>query len=132
MSTLYRTLVLAAALATTAVLADLGQAAIVKVHQPINAGASSVASGREPVRTINGSGLSDPTIVETGDDIPSPWPTHSSGNSAGWFSDDGSLISDHSITFDLGVSQSVRGIHLWNWNRNGGGKGWSSSNLLSP
>jgi len=101
--------------------ATVSEAAILKVLKPTGATATSDASSRVPGLTIDGSGFSDPTIVETGDPVPGTWPNHSSSSGNGWFSNDTDPVGDHAITFDLGVSQSVRGLHIWNWNRNGGG-----------
>jgi hypothetical protein len=96
-------------------------------------------SGVYGVRTIDGSGLSDATLVENGDTIPSPYPTHVGTNgSAGWRipvardtdgnwipSDSmdavgsvlfhGYAVSDYEIAFDLGSPQTLTGIHVWNY-----------------
>ena len=48
------------------------------VVQPMSVFAvSSEVSNRDAIETVNGSGLSDATLVETGDPVPSPYPTHS-------------------------------------------------------
>lgn len=89
---------------------------------PDEATASSAPNQhRQPVKTVDGSGLSDASIVETGDPVPTTYPTHDRDNNAGWFSDDNVDVSDHSITFDLDGLYELTGMYVWNWNFNGGG-----------
>ena len=87
-------------------------------------GVSSEVNNREAVNTINGSGLSNSNIVETDDSIPSTYPTHSTSNLAVWWTDvgDNNLISDVFITFDLGGTYDLDGMHVWNLNGSGGGR----------
>lgn len=92
------------------------------VIQPTDVDASSVFSSTFPEElVINGSGLSDATIVETGDPVPSPWPTNknngSSSPQSNWIS--GTTAPDEWIMFDLGQSYELGGMHIWNYNHTG-------------
>ena len=89
---------------------------------------SSEVGGRDADDTINGSGLSDATIVETGDAEPSPYPTHSTNDSDAWWSDVNveNNIDEVFITFDLGSVHSLEGMHIWNLNGGGAGRSTSS------
>lgn len=90
------------------------------IVKPTGASASTAPnSHRLPGKTIDGSGLS--SALSTDDPLPETWPNHDTGNSNGWFSDDTVTISNHHITFDLGDEYSLTGLHIWNWNFNGGG-----------
>ncbi|WP_068259802.1 DUF5060 domain-containing protein [Rubripirellula obstinata] len=63
---------------------------------------------------IDGSGLEDPTIVETGDPVPAQWPEHVSGNSAQRVSRIRSAPEFNELTFDLGGTFDLSGMVLWN------------------
>lgn len=92
------------------------------IVDPDAATASSAPnSHRQPVKTVDGSGLSDAAIVETGDPVPTTYPTHNTNNQAGWFSIDNVAVSNHSLTFELDQSYELMGMYVWNWNYNGGG-----------
>lgn len=62
----------------------------------------------------NGSGLSDASIVETGDPLPAVWPSHISGynNSRVARIRDAPAVS--TVTFDLGDTFDITGMALWN------------------
>ncbi|TWU28689.1 hypothetical protein [Bythopirellula polymerisocia] len=62
----------------------------------------------------NGSGLADPTIVETGDPIPAVWPEHISGNYSSRVSRIRNAPEANQLTFDLGGTFDVSGMVLWN------------------
>jgi hypothetical protein len=63
---------------------------------------------------FNGSGLSDASIVETGDPIPAQWPTHIAGNSADRVSRIRSAAVENALIFDLGGTFDISGMALWN------------------
>ncbi len=90
-----------------------------------------IASGgnRAGRRTSDGSGLSDATIVETGDSVPGIWPSHSnttanpatmwlSTNAAG-----GSSEGAEWVMYDLGAEYLLGGLHQWNYNESGAALG---------
>jgi len=90
------------------------------IAQPTDVSATSEFSGREDDQSIDGSGLSDDTIVETGDPVPASFPTHtdSNPNDTMWLSEDvndGGTITP-TITFDLGDTFELSGVHVWNYN----------------
>ena len=86
--------------------------------QPVDALASNEYTNRRDDYTIDGSGLSDTSIVETGDGVPSTWPGHTNAaNAYMWHSSAGITPV---ITFDIGEVNSLRGFHLWNYNELGG------------
>ena len=62
----------------------------------------------------NGSGLTDASIVETGDPIPTVWPEHVSGNSLNRVSRIRDAAEVNTLTFDLGGTFDVSGMVLWN------------------
>jgi hypothetical protein len=88
---------------------------------PISATATSFYDDgtniQSPSLAINGSGISDPTVIQTGDIIPSLYPTHDQGNGM-WHTN---FVVQASITFDLGAAYTLTGFHLWNANQNPGG-----------
>ena len=71
-----------------------------------------------PGFVIDGSGLSDSTIVETGDETPAVYPMHTNVNpNVMWFAYDRFSAGPRpSITFDLGAEYTVGGLHVWNYN----------------
>ena len=71
-----------------------------------------------PGFAIDGSGLSDSTIVETGDETPAVYPMHTNVNpNVMWFAYDRFSAGPRpSITFDLGAEYTVGGLHVWNYN----------------
>lgn len=107
------------------ILAAPAQAAL-SIIQPIDVEASTELSGffnRTGERSIDGSGLTDPSIVQTGSPVPAVWPGHinnaGSGTSASmWLSGNVGTdqISNQWIMFDLGQTYDLRGMHLWNYN----------------
>ena len=70
---------------------------------------------------FNGSGLSDLTIVETGDLAPDVWPTHISGNHSSRVSRIRNAPEHNTLTFDLGGTFDVSGVALWNSTEIGSG-----------
>jgi hypothetical protein len=89
------------------------------IIQPAGVSASSDRSNREAFRTTDGSGLSDPTIVQTDDPVPTTWPTHSTASHSRMWYSNGEAIADVTITFDLGEVYEVSGMHVWNLNSDG-------------
>lgn len=90
------------------------------IVQPTAARASTSFSGYFATDTRNGSGLSSTTIVETGDPVPTTWPTHDTDQLSGhtqWLSNTGTP-STQWIMFDLGQSYQLGSMHIWNWNDN--------------
>ncbi len=91
-----------------------------------NLGANGNADGvRPPAHLIDGSGLSDATLVETGDAIPGTLPTHTNVLNDQWrmniidhISNPGNF--DVALTFDLDLDNSdsydITGVYLWNYN----------------
>ena len=63
---------------------------------------------------INGSGLSDASIVETGDPVPAVWPEHVAGNSDQRVSRIRGAAEESTLTFDLGGTFDLSGMVLWN------------------
>lgn len=101
-------------------LAAPAQASLI-VIQPVATAQSTQNGGfnRLAVYTIDGSGLSDPTLVQTGSPAPVAWPTHNNGASGeAWMNSPGQLppLAAQWIIFDLGEVQPVRGMHVWNYN----------------
>lgn len=89
--------------ATTAAHADF-------IVNPVAVTADGAWGGRPASNTINGSGISDTSIIETDDDEPAAWPTLN-----------GNFVTDwqHAgvtgwIRFDLGQDYNLTGFHLWN------------------
>jgi len=76
-----------------------------------------------PGFVIDGSGLSDSTIVETGDETPAVYPMHTNvSDNAMWFAYDRfGTYPWPSITFDLGAEYTIGGLHVWNYNAVGSG-----------
>ncbi len=100
--------------------AGMAQAARIDVVQPSDAAASSQERpARAPDQSINGSGLSDSTIVETDDPVPDPWPTHNGVDETGtsWLSNS-QTISNQWIMFDLDGEYEIEDLHVWNYNGN--------------
>ena len=62
----------------------------------------------------DGSGLSDATIVETGDPVPTVWPEHIAGNNSTRVSRIRDAPEVNTLTFDLGGTFDVSGMVLWN------------------
>jgi hypothetical protein len=93
------------------------------IVQPIAAadgnGAPFDGNNLDPAGTINGSGLSDATIVQTGDAVPVTLPTHAASPfGIQWRNRDGSQ-ADNTISFDLGTgstSYDITGLYVWNYN----------------
>jgi hypothetical protein len=68
---------------------------------------------------INGKGLSDASIVETGDAVPATYPSHSTSSNDMWRTlkpSDGQPIVGANVQFELGDSYDLFGFHLWNYN----------------
>jgi hypothetical protein len=82
---------------------------------------SAPVNNREASKTIDGSGISSPTAIETFDPVPPTWPSHNTSNTSGWLSDDSVSVDSHWIEFDLGTAYKLSEVHIWNWNNNGGG-----------
>jgi len=101
------------------------------IIDPVSAVASSTYphAGLVADNTINGTGISDPTIIQTGDSIPGTFPSHVAipgiGNT--WHSDLG--VFTPTITFDLGAAYNLEGIHLWNNNQNDGNLSYSNRGI---
>ncbi len=88
---------------------------------PVSATASSAYGDQAAERIINGNGLVDPAAMQSGDPVPTLWPSHySSGDDAPgkwgfWHSAIGDLTP--TIRFDLGDLVTIGGFHLWNANQ---------------
>ena len=88
--------------------------------QPTDATASSADSSRPATDAIDGSGLSDTTIVETGDAIPAIYPSHNTDSGDMWRSPNGDDGIGDWIAFELGGAYDLIGFHLWNYNETWG------------
>lgn len=86
------------------------------IVKPTGAEASSTISGlnRDPVRMIDGSGLSDASLVETDEPVPETWPSHGTQSSGNMWTSDYEVQAQ--VTYDLGQSYPITDIHLWNSN----------------
>jgi hypothetical protein len=87
------------------------------VIDPVDASSDmTIHSGRGPANTkiIGGSGLSDATIVQTGDPEPGSWPTSSPGAFTN-FTGEGTTGR---FLFDLGAVYDVTSLHIWNGQEN--------------
>ncbi len=86
-----------------------------------------------PVQVIDGSGLTDATVVANGATIPTVLPTHYNGytdlsplwdNSLRWRATLGSdqkyFGGGESMTFTLDKTYNLEGVYLWNYGENGG------------
>ncbi len=110
------------AVLTVGLLATLAQYASASVIvQPISATSPNLAA-RPIESSYDGSGLTDTTIVETGDAIPVSYPGHDKDNAASEWQTS-AQANTVQITFDLGGPYDITGIHLWNCNEywSGGG-----------
>ena len=76
--------------------------------------ASYLEYGTSGSQWIDGSGLSDASIVETGDPLPTVWPQHVAGNSDQRVSRIRNAAEENTLTFDLGGTFDVSGMVLWN------------------
>ena len=72
---------------------------------------SSEFPGREAVKCVDGSGLS--TALNTGDVVPTTWPTHD-GNFTNMYLTAGGPPANEWIIFNLGSAYTISGFHLWN------------------
>jgi hypothetical protein len=87
--------------------------------QPTGATASHQQSSSPAGKLIDGSGLSDASIVETGDAVPATYPSHGTNASDMWRTlkpSDGQPIVGATVQFELGDSCDLSGFHLWNYN----------------
>ena len=90
------------------------------IVQPTNATASVAESGRPATDATDGTGLSDVTIVETGDTIPTVYPSHSIDSGHMWRTPNGKDGIGEWIAFELGAAYDLTGFHLWNYNETWG------------
>ena len=99
-----------------------------EVVQPISAAASSYLSGYYPNETRDGSGISDSTVIETGDlVVPGTYPAHNNNAVEAWLAAE---TNGMWITFDLGSEYLLKGLHLWNSNQSGStGRGLQNVNI---
>lgn len=93
------------------------------IIDPVSATANYEQGSSPGSKLVDGSGLSDATIVETGDAIPALYPTHSTSAGDMWRTlrpADGHPIAGAAVTFDLGAGTltgyDLTGFHLWNYN----------------
>ncbi len=101
------------AVLTAGMLAALAQYASASVIvQPIGATSPNPVQ-RDVANSYNGNGLSDSSIVETGDSVPAVYPTHNNAAGSQWQAKDVSA-NQVTITFDLGGQYDLTGFHLWN------------------
>jgi hypothetical protein len=77
-------------------------------------GGSYLEYGTNGSHWYDGSGLSDPTAVESGAFLPNELPTHISGNSNERVSRIRAANDINTLTFDLGGTFDVSGMILWN------------------
>ncbi len=89
------------------------------IVQPVEATASSVFGvTTQPVNTINGDGLADLYwTLPTGAALPAQWPGHIAFNNGVNWHAAAAPASPVTITFDLGASYHLTGMHLWNMNQ---------------
>jgi hypothetical protein len=91
------------------------------IIDPVSASASTEFSGRGAENAVDGGGLSDPTLVDTGATAPASdadYPSQSTDPSTMWMSNgpDASSQAGQYITFNLGSPELLTGFHLWNYN----------------
>ena len=101
-------------LLAASVIAPVG-ADLVSVGSP----ASYLEYGSSGDNWYNGSGLSDASIVETGDPVPAVWPEHVAGNHSNRVSRIRNAAAVNTLTFDLGGTFDVSGMALWNSTEDG-------------
>jgi len=125
-----QTVVTAFALVGLTLGSSLAQAAT--IVQPTNADESTINGGRPGSQTIDGSGLSDATIVQTDDPIPATWPSHGTDSSSSmWVSSTSGGVSGQWLILDLGQAYELSGLHQWNFNEDGfTGVGIQNVNIL--
>ena len=70
-------------------------------------------------RWINGAGLMDASIVETGDPVPAVWPEHISGYNLNRVERIRNADEFETLTFDLGGAFELGGMVLWNSTESG-------------
>ncbi len=109
-------------LASAIVVAGLvGTAQASIIIQPTGATSPTewVAANRLAVDAVNGNGLSSPLV--TGDAVPATYPTHNT-NAGDMFQTSVDLVQTpgQTITFTLDQAYNITGIHMWNYNENGG------------
>lgn len=110
------------AIAAAAALGTGSAAQAAFIVDPVDATATSNISAGGTVAAVDGSGLSDATIVETDDPVPVTWPTHGTAGATMWLSapdtelSDEATLSSTAITFDLGDAYTLTDIHVWNSN----------------
>ncbi len=81
-------------------------------------GAVATSAQRAAINSVNGYGLNNATIVETGDAIPAVYPSHDTSAGSTWCTNpsDGDPSGVASITYTLGGAYNLTGFHLWNYN----------------
>lgn len=91
------------------------------IVQPVGVNASSVfGETTGPENTINGGGLAELSgSLPTGAPVPAQWPGHIAFNNwVNWHAA-AAPAAPVTLTFDLGASYHLTGMHLWNMNQNG-------------
>lgn len=105
-------------LLVSAVLSLCGVAQAALIVAPIDATATNYYNAQTgPQFSWNGGGLDEgeKAIVETGDPIPAVWPSHANaGNNVHWHNGGSPSLA---ITYDLGNTYDLVGMHLWNLNQ---------------
>ena len=79
--------------------------------------ATSILWGnRPPAKAIDGSGIADPTTLETGDPVPATWPDNTRLYLDDWQAVFPGTPPDIGgwMEFDLGAEYSIQGFHVWN------------------
>ena len=94
------------------------------IVDPIAAAETSLSNGNRNAGVTIGAagnfGLSDATIVETGDPIPTTWPSHTTqGAARHWNSASGNTVGEV-LSYDLDQSYELTGLHYWNDNTDDG------------
>lgn len=84
---------------------------------------SSEVHNRAASEAIDGSSLSNAAIVETDDPIPATYPSHDTSSGDIWWTDVSveNNIDEVFVTFDLGDTYKLTGVHVWNLNHGGAG-----------
>lgn len=91
------------------------------IVQPVAVTASSVydqgLTTSAPENTINGNGLDGFVTLPTGTPIPAEWPAHTINNREVSWHAEAFPASPLTITFELGNTYHLTGMHLWNMNQ---------------
>ena len=85
-------------------------------------GVATANTDYDIMRLVDGTGLSDDSLVQTGSDTDGSLPTHSTSAGDMWRTKSGYDWSGGAVvTFELGTAYDLTGMHIWNYNENWSG-----------